>query len=311
MHRSDRTLVFLCTYQGESYLEAQIDSILNQTAPLELWVSDDGSTDSTRNLVLRYVDADPRVRLLDGPQQGFVANFSSVFERVAVSDYAYLAFADQDDLWDLDKLARAHASIPQSNSPVLYGSATRLIDECDRVTGLSASRSRRLMFSNALVESFAGGNTMVLNREAIQYVKVLRDALGSLRDHWISHDWMLYLMMTLGEHQVVYDPIPSLGYRQHRTNIIGGNQRIQARLSRARGLFDGRFREMVKHNTVPLANLLDQMTPEVRSCFDLFRKLAQSRRRVTLRQWRQLGLYRQQWIDQRGLDLAVILGRFP
>ena len=96
------TLVFLCTYQGIAFLDAQIRSILAQSVPIDLWVSDDGSTDGTRELVERYVTTDPRVRLLDGPSHGFVANFLSVFENPGVFDYSFLAFADQDDIWDTE-----------------------------------------------------------------------------------------------------------------------------------------------------------------------------------------------------------------
>ena len=309
MSASETTLVFLGAYQGRRFLDAQIESILNQTVPVDLWVSDDGSTDGTRERVLEYALSDSRVHLVDGPRRGFVANFASVFARDATSDYAYLAFADQDDVWDLDKLARAQASIGSEDAPVLYGSATRLINARGVVVGASATRPRPLAFANALVESFAGGNTLVLNRQAIQCVVSLRQRLGAHRDHWISHDWMLYLMMTLGGHRVVYDPEPSVGYRQHGANMIGGNRRVVARLRRAWGLFNGRFRAMVRHNAVPLQGLRAQMTPEARSCFDAYRALTESP--VSLRAWYQVGLYRQHAMDQQALTLAVMLGRFP
>ena len=302
--------MFLCTHQGVTYLEAQIRSILTQTVPVHLWVSDDGSDDGTRELVRNYEARDERVRWLEGPEQGFVANFLSVFEHPGVSDYGFLAFADQDDVWDPDKIARAHAHMGPEGAPMLYGSATRLIGIDGRIQGVSAPRPRPLSFANALVESFAGGNTMVLNHMAIQWVTGLRASLGELRDHWVSHDWMLYLVMTLAEHAVVYDPDPSMGYRQHASNLIGGNRRLGARLSRGWRLLSGQFREMVGYNEVPLRQLRQYMTPQVASCFDAYLEMQESTGLRRVASWGGAGLYRQHWLDQAALLLAFSLRRF-
>jgi len=305
------TLVFLCTYQGIAFLDAQIRSILTQSVPIDLWVSDDGSTDGTRELVERYVSTDPRVRLLDGPSHGFVANFLSVFENPGVSDYSFLAFADQDDVWDVDKLERAQHDLKSNIGPALYGSATRLIERHGRVFGISAPRPRPLSFANALVESLAGGNTMVLNHSAIEWVTRVRATLGDLRDHWVSHDWMLYLVMALGGHTVVYDPNPTLCYRQHSANLVGGNRQLGARFRRGWGLFRGQFREMVRYNEVSLFALRPLMIPSVSRRFDDYLALRDSARSTSTVRWRQAGLYRQQLLDHMALKLAFSLGRFP
>ena len=305
------TLVFLCTYQGIAFLDAQIRSILAQSVPIDLWVSDDGSTDGTRELVERYVATEPRVRLLDGPSHGFVANFLSVFENSGVSDYSFLAFADQDDVWDVDKLARAQDDLKNNIGPTLYGSATRLIERNGRVFGVSAPRPRPLSFANALVESLAGGNTMVLNHSAIEWVTEIRATLGDLRDHWVSHDWMLYLVMGLGGHSVLYDPSPTLCYRQHSENLVGGNRQLGARFRRGWGLFRGQFREMVRYNEVALSALRPLMIPSVSRRFDDYLALRESAWSTSAVRWRQAGLYRQQLLDHMALKLAFSLGRFP
>ena len=305
------TLVFLCTYQGIAFLDAQIRSILTQSVSIDLWVSDDGSNDGTRELVERYVNIDPRVRLLDGPRQGFVANFLSVFENPGVFDYSFLAFADQDDIWDTDKLARAQHDLKSNIGPALYGSATRLIESNGRVFGVSAPRPRPLSFANALVESLAGGNTMVLNHSAIEWVTELRATLGDLRDHWVSHDWMLYLVVALGGHSVVYDPRPTLCYRQHSANLVGGNRQLSARFRRGWGLYRGQFREMVRYNEVALSALRPFMTPSISRCFDDYLALRESTWLRSGARWRQAGLYRQQLLDHIALRIAFSLGRFP
>ena len=122
---------------------------------------------------------------------------------------------------------------------------------------------------------------------------------------------MLYLVMTLAEHAVVYDPDPSMGYRQHASNLIGGNRRLGARLSRGWRLLSGQFREMVGYNEVPLRQLRQYMTPQVASCFDAYLQMRGSTGLPELTTWRQAGLYRQHWLDQAALLLAFSLRRFP
>lgn len=56
--------VVMCTYNGDKYLEQQIDSILCQTYPIhELIIQDDCSTDRTVTIIEAYQKRDPRVKL--------------------------------------------------------------------------------------------------------------------------------------------------------------------------------------------------------------------------------------------------------
>ena len=46
--------VLMATYQGEPYIRQQLDSILAQTVPVGLMISDDGSEDGTRKILEEY-----------------------------------------------------------------------------------------------------------------------------------------------------------------------------------------------------------------------------------------------------------------
>lgn len=95
--------VCMATFNGEKYLEAQIDSILKQLQPTdELIVSDDGSTDSTLQLLQNYQAADLRVRLVAGPKKGLIRNFENAIKQ-ARGEIIFLA--DQDDVWLPEKVA--------------------------------------------------------------------------------------------------------------------------------------------------------------------------------------------------------------
>ena len=73
-------------------------------------------------------------------------------------------------------------------------------------------------FRNALVQSLAGGNTMVLNRPARDLV-----ALASRRARFVSHDWWAYLLVTGAGGAVHYSAKPLVRYRQHAHNLVGAN----------------------------------------------------------------------------------------
>lgn len=52
--------VLMATWQGKKYLEQQLDSILAQTVPVRIVISDDGSDDGTRELLERYAEWYPK-----------------------------------------------------------------------------------------------------------------------------------------------------------------------------------------------------------------------------------------------------------
>lgn len=92
-------------------------------------------------------------------------------------------------------------------------------------------------FANALVQSLAVGNTMVLN-------KVARDLVVKASDYTpvVSHDWWCYQIITGAGGIVTYDKKPSLQYRQHDKNIVGANGGWKARYSRIFSILQGKFR---------------------------------------------------------------------
>ncbi len=105
---TDKTLrisVVMCTYNGESYLREQLDSILRQTYPVyEIVVQDDGSIDGTMSLLEEYAQHNPNIKVFsnDSGRHGINANFFSAMRR-AKGDY--IAISDQDDIWEPDKLS--------------------------------------------------------------------------------------------------------------------------------------------------------------------------------------------------------------
>lgn len=301
--------ILLCTYNGVNFLTQQLESIAGQHhGAWKVWASDDGSTDDTTTMLARYKEqwGDTRMEILAGPRQGFVANFMSLVHNPAIQA-GYFAYADQDDFWEPDKLTRAVAWLETQphNRPALYMSRTELIDEHGRHLGYQPLYTRRPPdFRNALVQSIGGGNTMVFNAAARALLTSLKPDLSI-----VSHDWWTYMLVTGAGGTAFYDPHPSLGYRQHRSQLVGTNVGWIARLRRALLVFGGRFRRWGAVNVDGLTAFRPQMTPENRRIFDDFcaaRTGGLPKRLLAL--WRS-GVHRQNFVDNIGLYVAALFNR--
>jgi glycosyltransferase involved in cell wall biosynthesis len=300
--------ILLCTLNGERFLAEQLASIKSQTFKnWKLIASDDGSPDRTKSILVAFQKScDPgKVEIIDGPRRGATANF--LFQACAenlVSEY--YAFCDQDDVWDADKLERAIDALEQTDAgiPALYGSRTRLIDEAGNEIGFSPLFHRNPEFRSALVQSIAGGNTMVFNQKARELVMFCGADVDVP-----SHDWWLYQVTSACDGQVRYDAYPSVCYRQHAHNVIGANISWTARMHRLHMLQQGRFRRWEDLNVAALARLRLRMSAENQRIFDLFRKARHEPllRRATI--FAQSGVYRQPMLGNLGLVAAMLLNR--
>lgn len=232
--------ILLCTFNGGAYLREQLESFLAQTySDWCLFVSDDGSTDQTLAVLNDYrLRLGSRLVLLKGPQRGFAQNFMSLIRNDNIKCDAY-AFSDQDDIWLADKLQRSIAALESLPAvvPFLYCSRTRLIDTDGRVTGLTPLFKKRPSFKNALVQSLAGANTMLIN-EAARELLARTDVDAPI----IAHDWLAYLIVSGCGGTVIYDAEPTLLYRQHDANLIGANAGLRNKLKRVRKMLGGRFK---------------------------------------------------------------------
>lgn len=205
--------VALCTYNGARFLAEQLKSLSAQTRqPDELVVCDDGSCDKTMEILEQFSKvASFPVRLTRNDSNlGVVANF-----RYAISLCCgeFTALSDQDDVWLPEKLKQAEDALMKCETPetALYCSRLQYVDANLNVLGLSGVPDDTGFF-NAVVENTATGCTVVFGTE------IKRRFLQADPGAMIMHDWWLYLLAsTFGK--VLYDPRPSVLYRQHGNNV--------------------------------------------------------------------------------------------
>lgn len=209
-----RVVVLMSTYNGERFVEEQIQSILAQLPPEGiLMVRDDGSTDSTVRRIETF--GDPRIRLLQGDNLGFARSFLTLLV-AAPTDAEMVMFSDQDDVWLPEKMERAWQHLQTlAGQPALYCSAQMLVDEVLQPLQATPPWLREPSFSSALAENIVTGCTAALNQPALALLQRAGVPMGV---HF--HDWWLYLVVSAFG-TVVFDSQPTLLYRQHGANLIG------------------------------------------------------------------------------------------
>ena len=294
------------TYNGAKFLSEQLDSIAEQShTNWRLIASDDGSLDGTLDVLRQYQrewGAD-RLEIRKGPQQGFAKNFLGMACDPTVEG-DYFAFCDQDDVWLPEKLAVAveFLSQPRRNKlPYAYCGRTHYVTETLEHCGDSPMFVYPRSFRNALVQSIAGGNTMVFNART----KRLLERAGV--HEVVAHDWWLYLLVKAAGGKVYYDPVPHIHYRQHPEALIGGNTSKAARFERFKLLMLGRFRRWNNMHIAALQQNRDLMSESSLETFDQFVRMRSSHVIHRFRMIQVCGLYRQSWRGTLSLYLATLI----
>lgn len=234
--------VLLATYNGISWIAEQVASILGQTGvDVKLFVSDDQSTDGTKEWLVAQASQDPRVVMLP-PQKRLGApgkNFYRLLMDAEIDAYDFVALADQDDVWLSNKLsmqaslASRHAADGVSSNVVAYwqDGSKALIDK--------AQPMRRLDF---LFESAGPGCSFLMTSRLVSQIKtILLHNQADAREVEL-HDWLIYTVCRASGMHWHIDARPTLKYRQHGNNAIGVNLGRHAWQKRMQRIVDGWYR---------------------------------------------------------------------
>lgn len=297
--------ILMATRNGADWLDAQLASFAAQThGDWSLLTGDDASTDGTGACLDRFASDHPgRVTRLAGPGRGSAANFLTLAGQSEPG--AWVAFSDQDDVWNADRLDRALAAAcpVRPGEVVVYASATLLTDAALRPIGPSSlPPPRGVSFANALVQNVLAGNTLVLSPGAADLLRATASA--ALAAEVPFHDWWVYQLMTGAGARIVYDPDPGLQYRQHGGNVLGAHRGLGAGLSRAGQILRRNYARWIDRNIAALGSVENGLTEESRRLLHGFRAA-----RGDPAALRGLGIHRQTRSGDRTLALMARAGR--
>lgn len=229
----DHNTVAICmaTYNGETYIEEQIASILKQTyTNWVLFIRDDHSRDGTveaiRGFIARY--SDKIILIEDGTLKGGSAkqNFASILQWVTEHyDFQYFMFSDQDDVWLGEKIEKTMAAMKKNENspdqPLLVHTDLKVVDQDLQVLGESFFQYRALNpevkdLRHLLIQNNITGCTMLWN-------KALNDLIDIGDEAVAMHDWWITLTACVFGKIVCLKEATVL-YRQHGSNVVGATK---------------------------------------------------------------------------------------
>jgi len=228
--------VVMATFNGEKYIREQLDSILNQDyRHLEVIVVDDASTDSTQAILEEYSQLDKRISYVcAGKNAGASASFELALE---LAKGVFIAFSDQDDIFDGRKISVMVAALKANPSRDMVASDLSLIDAEGNIIADSMWQHQQLRvkegkpFKQLLYMNFVTGCAMMIRRRLLKIS--LPFPAGCM-----VHDWWLAVVSCSGRGgglALVKDPLTL--YRQHGANSIGSHQvSLQSSIKRATNL---------------------------------------------------------------------------
>lgn len=221
-------LVLMSTYNGSPYLKEQIDTILTQeNVKIKLLIRDDNSNDDNKTISIlnSFKSAYPtEITIIAGKENmGYAKSFSKLL-KIGLKKFPkikFFAFADQDDVWEKDKLYNGIQKILNLDNnldtrPILYCSNTELVDKnLNHIGYYWKTQEVKISKEVSLVQSFATGCTFVFNKAAANlYVCNYSPSYPS------AHDYFMYQTCAFfGE--IIWDSNSYIKYRQHGNNMIG------------------------------------------------------------------------------------------
>lgn len=218
--------ILMATYNGERFLEKQIESIQSQQhTNWKLSISDDCSTDRTVEMLRKFKSEDQRIRIVSSGVKhgGAKQNF---FHLINNSEADYIMLSDQDDYWLPNKISLSLEKILEledahgKESAALVSTDAAIVDEKLATIAPSFLDSEHFPHSHGglahcLVENNVWGCLTMFNKALSSIIKCTK-----AHDDILMHDWWLLLVAKTFGNTALIDT-PTVMYRQHADNVVG------------------------------------------------------------------------------------------
>lgn len=302
--------VLLSAYNGEHYIAEQINSIIHQSYPhISILIRDDGSSDRTMEVIQALVKTYPeRIKVIQGRNVGVVASFLELM-RDSDPHADYYCFCDQDDVWLEHKvqsaLDRMEASIHNGSPAMVFTSVYLTDSELNRKSKWPKPPERGPSYFNALYENIAIGATITLNKSARDLFIHSKNPDSSCV---LMHDWWFYLLVSAFG-TVIYDHHPSMLYRQHDHNVVGGSDTLLGKLKGKWGSFRRHFgKALLQRQAQEFYRIYgSRLSDDQREQLELF--IAPRRRmRDRINYIRHSKLHRQSSLENLLFKLFILIG---
>ena len=314
--RVPRVLVLMATYNGAQYIAEQLDSILaQQGVAVSIRICDDCSSDNTLAICEDYVRAHEGVAVTKNPRNlGYIQNFMQMMYEPETRGYDYYALADQDDIWEPQKLSLAVEALSSlerrvdTKPPALYYSDAINFDETHEWSEVARYRACEEHPDTVLVRNWILGCTMVFNDELLALLaQYCPDEFPRIHDAWIH-----CIARYCGEVVADFDHAP-IRHRITGQNAIGAPKdhitSIKSLASNLGGLLKKPDAAPTRTVRMLLEHYGDAMRPmakETLTEFAGYRRTLRSRLRMAHR----FDFYQPSWQGRLLVRLCFVFGRY-
>ncbi|WP_294272869.1 glycosyltransferase family 2 protein [uncultured Chryseobacterium sp.] len=216
--------ILLSTYNGEKFLEQQIESVLVQSFQnWDLFIRDDGSTDSTLSIIERFCTKYNNIHLFECSEN--IGACESFLWLLKNTDAEYYMFCDQDDIWQPDKISLSLNLMKETELkytvglPILIHTDLKVVDtnlkEISRSFWSYAKLKQRYLsdFNYLGVCNGVTGCTTLINQN-------VKDIVFPINTKPPMHDYFIALKVAKYG-KIVFLNTPTILYRQHQKNEVG------------------------------------------------------------------------------------------
>lgn len=214
--------ILMATYNGEKYLKEQIESILSQTyKSFRLIISDDCSSDKTKEILNEYAKKDSRIILYFQQQNlGYVKNFEFLLTKVESPIYM---LSDQDDIWLSEKVEEEYKILEKENADLVFCDL-EVINNEKEILNKSFTRHKNLYrkiqkcqnsYKIEYLYNCITGCTIMCKSKFLKYILPLPN-----NTKYLIHDYWIGIVLSL-KGKIKYIDKPYIKYRQHEQNQVG------------------------------------------------------------------------------------------
>ncbi len=217
--KNKKILILMATYNGEKYIQDQIESLLKQSYKnWNLIISDDESKDETYRIIMEYSNMYKNIDCIKHtPKDGALGNFNFLIKiaKGKINEYDYFMFCDQDDVWLENKVEETlkFMESKEKNEGILIYTDKQYVDEKLNYLNANSKKLSQIEFKNIIHQTPAYGCTMMFNK------KILEN-LEDIPKEFINHDhYVLIVAFLIGK--IYYLNQKLILYRQHGNNVSG------------------------------------------------------------------------------------------
>lgn len=262
--------ILMATYNGESYLREQLESLLFQTyQDFVIYISDDLSTDSTYNILQNYQKKYPTKIVVFQNNSGHHGAKHNFMQLMIHHKADYVMLCDQDDVWKPEKIEITLRKMHElegkygKETPILVHTDLEVVNQSLQTISPSLKKAMNVDYSRTQLRQIIIQNT--LTGCTALYNRALSDLIAVEPPYMIMHDWWLILVASAFG-VVGHVDEKTILYRQHGKNEIGAKDVRTLRYKIQKLLHWREMKQAISETYQQAESLLsvykDRLTPE-------------------------------------------------